>query len=169
MDVLYVFVEGSDDERFFRFYFSTENVKIIQYARMTHKDFTKFLHSISHMKNADYIIIADADGASIDAKKEKVSEKHPVCDTSKVFISQHEIESWYIAGLNSNDSAKYKVKYINCTDSISKEKFETLIPKNFSPVSFKVEILKCFDLQAAINRNTSFGIFANRKRENEPL
>lgn len=163
MDKLYVFVEGSDDERFFRYYFSKKNVKIIQYANMPHKDFANLVQTISHTKNADYIIVADADGASINEKKDKVTEKRPTCDTSKVFISQYEIESWYIAGLNISDSAKYKVKYISCTDSISKEKFKTLIPKGYTSVSFKVEILKCFDLESAKSRNTSFGIFAGTK------
>lgn len=163
MNKLYVFVEGSDDERFFRYYFSKKNVKIIQYANMSHKDFANLVRTISYTSNVDYIILTDADGASIDEKKGKFTEKRPTCDCSKVFISQYEIESWYIAGFNSIDCAKYKIKYIDCTDSVSKEKFETIIPKGFTPVSFKIEILKCFDLESAKKRNTSFRLFANAK------
>lgn len=161
MDKLFIFVEGSDDERFFRHYYSGRNVKMVQYANMPSKEFSSYIQTITHMNAADYIIVADSDGASIDDKKRKIIEKHPICNISKVFISQREIESWYIAGLNRCDSAKYRVKYIFCTDNISKEKFDLLIPKGYTPTSFKVEILKFYDFEEAKYRNASFKIFAN--------
>jgi len=169
MKKLYVFVEGSDDERFVRYYFKNRDVQIIQYANMPYKEFGNLVQTISHTSNADYVVLADADGATIEAKKSKFIKRRPKCSSSKVFISQHEIESWYIAGLNNSNSIKYKVKNISCTDTFSKEEFDKLIPKGFTSISFKVEILKLFDVDLAKSRNTSFEIFASANKRERAL
>ena len=80
----------------------------------------------------------------------------------KVFVSKREIESWYLAGFSQDNAEKYKVKFIYCTDDISKEKFRSMVPKDFNPVSFQVEILKSFDTVLATMRNRSFNIFCTK-------
>ena len=156
--MLFVFVEGSDDERFFKHYYRSSNVKIIQYARMSNKEFTNYVNTIKI--NNDYIVITDSDGATEDEKKKIFVEKHPCCEYSKVYVARWEIESWYLAGWSSKEAEKYKVKYIYNTNQVSKEKFRSLTPKNFDSVSFQMEILKTFDCSLAISRNTSFSTFA---------
>ena len=162
LNMLFVFVEGSDDERFFRHYYSDSTVKIVQYAHMSNKDLTAYLNSINAMQESDYIIITDSDGAEIEAKRKKFIEKHPCCEATKVFVSKREIESWYLAGFSQGNAEKYKVKFIYCTDDISKEKFRSMVPKDFNPVSFQVEILKSFDTVLATMRNRSFNIFCTK-------
>lgn len=162
MDTLFVFVEGNDDERFFNRYFQNAgiNFKIIQYASMSKKEFTNYLKSVS---DKNYIIQVDADGVSIEKRKEKFATRHPVCDISKIFITQQEIESWYIAGLKEDFLEKYKIKCLNNTDNLSKEGFEILIPRKYNLLNFKIEALKFFDQETAKRRNTSFRIFATIK------
>ena len=106
--MLFVFVEGSDDERFFRHYYSDSTVKIVQYAHMSNKDLTAYLNSINAMQESDYIIITDSDGAEIEAKRKKFIEKHPCCEATKVFVSKREIESWYLAGFSQDNAEKYR-------------------------------------------------------------
>jgi len=160
--MFFVFVEGSDDERFFKHYYSDPTVKIVQYSHMTNKELTAYINSVNALPESDYIIITDSDGAEIEAKKRKFVEKHPCCEGSKVFVSKYEIESWYLAGFSQENTEKHKVKYIYCTDDISKEKFRSMIPKTFNPVSFQVEILKSFDTALAVQRNRSFYIFCTK-------
>ena len=157
--MLFVFVEGSDDERFFTHYYSDPTVKIVQYAHMSNKEIKGYINSINAMPECDYIFIADSDGAEIETKKQRFVERHPCCEANKVFVSKQEIESWYLAGFSQENADKYKVKFIYYTDDISKEKFRSMVPKNFNPVSFQVEILKSFDSALAALRNRSFCIF----------
>ena len=55
---------------------------------------------------------------------------------------------------------KYKIKYLPRTDDVSKEKFDSMLPKNQTHISFQREILNNFDSECAKNRNYSFEIFA---------
>lgn len=160
MAKLYIFVEGSDDERFFKSYYDPAKIKIIPYANMPTKDITNYLKSIQSMNNSDYLFFADADGASIDDKTEIISKKYPLCEREKIRIVQWEIESWYLAGLDSLNCAKYKIKYLPHTNDVSKEKFISMLPKGHTRVTFQIEILKCFNQEEAKNRNYSFRVFA---------
>lgn len=162
--MLFVLVEGSDDERFLKHYYSDPSVKIIQYSNMPKKDLKAYIQSINVMPEYDYIIITDSDGAEIETKKKKFVERHPWCDIEKIFVSKQEIESWYLAGFSQENAEKYKMKYIHCTDDISKEKFRSMVPKAFDPVSFQVEILKYFDAILAQKRNQSFRIFCSNEK-----
>lgn len=159
MNQLFIFVEGSDDERFFRHFFPEKNVKIIQYAHMSHQDFRKMIQSTCYIDNADYIVITDADGATVEDKKNKFVDRHPHCDRNKLFVSQREIESWYLAGLNREETLKRKIKYIPNTNEVSKEQFEQLVPKGYSLIHFKREILEIYDFCEARKRNESFNQF----------
>lgn len=160
MTKLFIFVEGSDDKRFFESYYSSIDIKTILYANMTTKEISNYIKSIKSLKNADYIFFADADGASIEDKIDTISKKYPACEKTKIRIVQWEIESWYLAGLDSSKCLKYKIKYLSHTDGVSKEKFISMLPKGMSRVTFQIEILKYFNKEEAKSRNNSFRIFA---------
>ena len=105
--------------------------------------------------------INPADGATVEHKIEKVAQKYPMVDKSKIRIVQREIESWYLAGLDKINCTKYKIKYLERTDEVSKEKFDSMIPKKLDHTSFQIEILKYFDKECAKSRNYSFDSFAS--------
>lgn len=154
-----MFVEGPDDERFFASYFDGTYTRFVKYAIMDKKKVNQFVAAVSHICYADYIFIADSDGMSIEKRKETVVQKYMSISIDKVFVSQREIESWYLAGLNQERSNKYKVRYFDRTDDICKEKFESMVPRGFTPTSFMIEILHCFAINEAISRNLSFSQF----------
>lgn len=159
--MLFIFVEGRDDKRFFESYYKPEKVIFVEYKTMSNKEIQAYINSFSRITTADYLFFADADGASIKDKLDKTAKKYPMCDKSKIRIVQREIESWYLAGLNQTICAKYKVKYIPRTDDVSKEKFNSMVPKGHNHTSFQVEILKHFDKECAKSRNYSFESFAS--------
>ena len=163
MKLLYLLVEGEDDKRFLEAYYHSKcrdlAIRVVKYASWTPKDIANLIRSFSSFRDADYLFFADADGATIESKIDIVKRKHPYCEKSKIRIVQQEIESWYIAGWSENMCAKYKVKYISHTDDLSKEKFNSMIPRGFTHISFQVEILKRYDVELAKSRNVSFRNF----------
>ena len=164
MKLLFLLVEGDDDKRFLEAYYHSKcrdtEIRIIKYASWSPKDISNLIRSFPNFRNADYLFFADADGATIGHKIDVIKKRYPVCDESKIRIVQHEIESWYIAGLSQSMCTKYKVKYVSHTDDLSKEKFDSMIPRGYTHISFQVEILKRYDVELAKSRNISFRSFA---------
>lgn len=160
METLYVFVEGPDDERFFQSHYSNRCVKLIKYANTPPKAINGMLRTLKRQRSP-YIFLTDSDGAAPDAKIEKVLRKFTECEPSQVFVICFEIESWYLAGLNQQDSQKLGIKFISLTDSITKEQFDSLIPKGFSRLDIMLEILQRFDKTSALQRNTSYRYYSN--------
>lgn len=171
---LYVFVEGVDDERFCdKIFFPIFNkkynaVKVIQYAGKTSKKIGNFLKSIDSMRD-DYFFVTDInDKPCVTAKKQKVRETWKVTNEDKIIVIIKEIESWYLAGLDEKALSKLKIScshLLRDTDSLSKEKFDTLIPRKFdSRIDFMLELLKNFSIQTAKQKNRSFNYFFEKHR-----
>lgn len=162
--ILYVFVEGLDDERFFAHYFSVKNIntKIIKYSSLKRRELSSLLRSCTRNGKDKYVFVVDGDHVSIEERIKKALQKYPDCSRECLVVSQEEIESWYLAGLNREQSSKLKVKYITNTDNLTKEKFETMIPSSLNCIRFKIEILKVFDIDEAKSRNHSFCAFAEK-------
>ncbi|MCD6215314.1 MAG: hypothetical protein J7J46_10180, partial [Candidatus Desulfofervidus sp.] len=81
--VLYIFVEGDDDERFFREILLPKlrkkynDTNIIKYAQKSKKfEYTeKFIKSIQKIRNASYIYVTDInDFQYVVTKKQKIKE-----------------------------------------------------------------------------------------------
>jgi len=159
MQPLFVFVEGSDDERFFKKYFSTQQVKFIQYAHMKNKEICQYLRAIKG--NSRYVFIADSDRKLPGEKAKKICEIYKECDIKNVYIVNLEIESWYMAGLSSHCSSKFKIKCLSDTNSFCKEQFNCLVPRKYSRIDFMLEVLRDFDFQEAKMRNNSFRFFSD--------
>ena len=68
--MLFVFVEGSDDRRFFEHYYESTKVKIISYKSMTNKKIASYIETANALKY-DYLFFADADGATVEQKQKK--------------------------------------------------------------------------------------------------
>lgn len=145
--------------RFITYLLRNKEIKIVEYAHMTQQKIKNYIRSIKRIPQADYIFLADADGASVDQKRNKVKTHYPECDIEKIYIVQREIESWYLAGVNSDIYPLIKEKITN-TDDVSKEKFLSMIPKNYTKILFMSEILQRYNLSLACSRNTSLAYFA---------
>ena len=165
---LFIWVEGEDDVRFFNKVIKPildkkyNWVEVIAYARMAKKEIDGFLRSIKAMK-AEYIYVTDInDAPCITAKKQQIQSQLKNIAKDKIIVVKKEIESWYLAGVGDVESEKLKIRNFRNTDSISKECFDNLIPKGFdSKIDFMLEILKCFSIKIARQKNKSFRYFTN--------
>lgn len=166
---LFIWVEGNDDERLFTkiikpiFQNSYNWIEVRPYANMKKGKLINYLVSIQSM-NADYIYVSDINNSPcITAKKQKIKDKYPSIDESRIAIIVREIESWYLAGLNNNESKNLKIKMTQATDDITKEQFDQFQPKQFeSRIDFMLEILNRFSIDTAKQKNTSFGYFLRK-------
>lgn len=158
MSMLYLFVEGSDDERFFRNHYANRNIKTINYANMTPKLVNNMLRGIKR-GDSSYLFFADSDGCSSDVRIQRTISKYTECEASQVVVVCFEIESWYLAGLNQPDAQKMGVKFVSITDTVTKEQFNSLIPRKKNRLEFILEILQKFDREGALQRNASYRRF----------
>jgi len=165
---LFVWVEGTDDERFFErtvratFEQTYDQVSVVRYAKRKRTKIRGYLNSIKAMP-ADCIFLADINAEPcVTAKKQKLQESYGI-EGDRVIVVVMEIESWYLAGLGDEASAELGVPVLKDTDSLTKEGFNSLIPQRFdSRIDFTVEILKRFCTGMAKGKNGSFRYFAER-------
>lgn len=170
--MLYLFIEGDDDERFFQIIIKPilekyyDSIVLWKYAKETKKKINNFLKSIKAMNN-DYLFFTDINHSPcVTATKQgKLSIlKHIKPD--RIIVVIKEIESWYFAGLNIEGLKILGINHKNIpdiTDNLTKEQFNRLIPDKFdSRIDFMQEILKYFSLRTAKQKNKSFGYFLDR-------
>ena len=160
--MLHVFVEGPDDESFFSkiygIYFGTFN--FVQYAGWPHAKINSFIYTIGCMPDNDYIFFSDADGKPVEERKDILLRRYSNLVSSKLFIVQYEIESWYYAGASETTCQKLKLKqYIYNTDNITKEDFYSRLPQRSDRKFIMAELLELYELGVATSRNTSLSIF----------
>jgi hypothetical protein len=163
MGYLYVFLEGSDDERFFKWYFNKCYLHFITYACQKPSKINNYIRSINKLPSARYLFIGDSDNDSPKVAKDKILKRFPAVNRERVVIVQREIESWYLAGLEAAKCSKLNVKYYPYTNNISKEQFDSLIPKEYSSrINFMIEILKEYNLRLGRERNKSLDTFCSK-------
>jgi hypothetical protein len=168
---LFVWVEGPDDLRFFKWVVQPvletkyRSVQVVQYSEETPAMVKNFLRTIAQMGNA-YIFVSDADDAPcITSKKARLKEKFgDALDEAKILVVKREIESWYFAGLNAKKVRALGIRHnYPYTDAISKEDFNNAMPGRFtSRTDFMIEILKVFSLEEAKGRNDSLRYFVEK-------
>lgn len=166
---LFIFIEGEDDQRFFKEIIEPKilkkynYVKMITYANMKKEKIKNFLKSIKEIE-ADYIYVTDINNSPcVTAKKEEIQNKLKNIEKEKIIVVIKEIESWYLAGLDSKSAKKLGVGVFKDTNTITKEEFNDSIPKKFSSrVDFLIEILKVFSIDVAKQKNNSFRYFIEK-------
>lgn len=173
---LFIFIEGNDDEYFIneivsRHLLPEMNIKPWRYSQKPKEKIENFINSINSME-ADYIFITDFDEAnSLEVREKELRTEFPFINCDNLVIVKNEIESWYIAGINSesgieNECSKElrKIKVPDDTETFRKEHFDNIIPCSFkdSKIDFLKEILKCFDISLAKERNNSFKNFVDK-------
>ena len=160
--MLHIFFEGPDDERFFTKIYGKYfgDFKPIQYSGWPPAKINNFIRSISCMPDSDYIFLGDADGKTIDEKKDLLIHRYSHLDNNKVFIVQYEIESWYYAGASAEICRKLKLKsFIHNTDSLKKEDFNATLPQKGDRKFIMAQILEFYEIELAISRNQSLSYF----------
>ncbi|MGP3778322.1 hypothetical protein ACTWKD_05740 [Halanaerobium saccharolyticum] len=165
---LYILVEGNDDERFFKeiikplFEDEYEQILIWQYAQQKYKKIRKFIESINSM-GADYFFVGDLDqNNNVIEKKEEILANFKNLSFKKIIVVIKEIESWYLAGLDSETSSAIGVQNFERTDHLFKEDFNDLLESVYdSRIDFMWEIIKVFSLKTAAKKNSSLNYFLN--------
>ena len=167
--MLHVFIEGPDDERFFSKIYGAcfGTFRFIQYAGWPPAKINSFIRSMCCMPDSDYIFLGDADGKTIEEKKEILTKRYSNLDINKLFIVQYEIESWYYAGASIQTCQKLKLKqYVYNTDGVTKEQFNNKLPQKTDRKFVMAELLELYELGVATRRNSSLSLFdMNMKKE----
>lgn len=166
---LYIWVEGPDDRRFFERIIcpqlgnAYDSVRIVTYADKSKKWRGNFMKSIAAMK-ADYLYVADINRTPcVSARKAALGRSLTELGEDRCIIAVTEIESWYLAGLDEQGCAAVGIKPVRNTDSISKERFDAVMPKRFdSRIDFMSEVLNRFRTDIAKTKNKSFAYLAAR-------
>jgi hypothetical protein len=171
---LYVFLEGPDDERFFKAIlqplFEAEGnfVKPVLYSGMIPSQVQALLKTVKVADHLTYLFFCDLDrqgdsSLCITKRKEKISEKYGKhVEMARMVVVREEMEAWYLAGITSANKQKLKLPPYTTTDSITKEAFTSMIPNHFtSSNDFMIEILKEYSLSYAVSEatNTSLRYF----------
>ena len=88
--MLHCFIEGPDDETFFKKVFSDIEVDFYQYSQKPSIKVNKYIQVIKQL-NEPYIFFADADGDNCQSKKNKILKKYQMVEENNLFIVQFEI------------------------------------------------------------------------------
>jgi len=167
---MYIFVEGDYDVRFFEciihkyHLYPKYTVLIIKYQQKRNSIIKNYIKKINARDNQDYIFVTDMDSTDYPcytSRKQKRKTEYGV-KNKKIIVVKEEIESWFMAGLSEDCPEDFRnINIIKNTDNFTKEDFEAIIPSRFkgSEIDFMLEILKCFSLEFAVNRNTSLDYF----------
>ena len=169
MSKIYVFVEGVDDNRFFekivkpRLEKLYTEVKIQEYRQKSDAKIMDFLRSIEKMGD-DYIFVVDIDGfPCITVRKQNKLDTIKGLKERNIYVVKHEIESWYLAGLDSGSCRKFRIEYRAETSTLTKNYFDQLryIKQNTHTLSM-IEMLEVFDINVARKQNASFDYFCKK-------
>lgn len=163
--MLHCFVEGPDDETFFKQLFCCGDIYFYQIAHKSVVKVNQYLKSLKQMKEP-YIFFVDADGDKITDKTSKILLKYSELETDYLYIVQFEIESWLLAGVDKSfgDKNKFKKYYLH-TDNVTKEMFlRNIESTRETKLNIVLKILSVFDSSLAETRNESFRIFYNKNR-----
>lgn len=167
---LIVFVEGPHDELFFRRILQPElsrvyrSVTVIPHS--AEKDaFVDGICSVCKTNGERYALVVDRDSAEYPCRtecKSRWTRRYPQVDDAQVHIVEEEIEGWYLAGAASATLRTHGILQTIDTSTLTKEDFERLVPKEFTPLQFKAELLGGYSLPHARARNASLDRFCMR-------
>ncbi len=172
MSSLRILIEGNDDQRFIdnviRPHISKINpalILTIQYAQDRKSNIDKIIQRFN-AKNQKYILLGDYDSSEkcITLKKDELIETLTHLDNNAIFIVKDEIESWFLAGMNSDLEIFNEFDIPDDTEGITKEMFDEMIDESHfdSRIDLMKEISKSYDFDLATKRNNSFKYFIEK-------
>lgn len=167
---LFVFVEGTDDERFVSdiiipiIFDRYDHIRIVLYAEEKKIKINNYIKSINSM-GGYYFFLRDFDNTTcVTKRRNDTLQKYRRLTLGKIMIVINEIESWYLAGVSNSFSSSYKISIPRDTSDITKESFNAIMPSTFSSrIDFMIELLKNYTVSRAIKRNNSFKYFIGKK------
>lgn len=162
--MLYIFVEGTDDELFFRSVFSDRltECQYVPYAHMKNEKLNSFIQSIECIPYATYLFLADADGKDDSTRIGELLDGCPALSSQNIWIVRYEIESWYYAGLTISDGKKLGLRrYQEDTNTLTKEQFVAKLLRPSEKAYIMQRILELYNLACAVGRNESLSRFSN--------
>jgi len=168
IDMLYVFLEGPDDERYFSkvIFPFLEACSFVRYANMQNAKVNNFIQTIDQNSSWDYIFLGDADGKTIEDRKTHLLSKYNKLSAEKIFIVQYEIESWYYSGASEEECRKLKLKHFELnTDTLTKEQFYSKLDRPSDKKYVMERLLDVYSLSLAVTRNFSLNLFSEKINE----
>jgi len=167
--MLYILVEGNDDERFMNRIVIPElkcernSVQIFKYRNHRNKKVTSLVKSITRMGDK-YIFIGDYNKCVCYSQvKLRIKRKYKIIDEKLSFVAKMEIESWYCAGLSDAEQNKYKIRKRN-TENINKEEFNRCVSRAGydSRIQYMSDLLENYKIEVAKKKNNSFKYFIDK-------
>ena len=168
IDMLYVFLEGPDDERYFSKIILPllSPCTLVRYANMPNAKVNNFIQTIDKNTSWDYIFLGDADGKTIEDRKAHLLSKYNKLSAEKIFIVQYEIESWYYSGATEEECRKLKLKhFVLNTDTLTKEQFYSKLDRPSDKKYVMERLLDVYSLPFAVTRNFSLNLFSKNINE----
>ena len=169
---LFLFVEGDDDERFFRLVLEPllrarwDQIHYVQFSQKRAKKVRAYLQSIERIEGASYLYVRDQDRLPcVTAAKEEVLWAYAHIDPQRIQIVQSEIESWYCAGIREDHPELGTRTVATCADTreVTKEQFEQeILGKRGPRAAEMMAVLESFDLDRAARRNGSLRYFLEK-------
>ena len=169
MPRLNIFVEGSDDVRFFERTLTPalgaryDEVRLIPYASLRRIVVDRLIRGIERLGD-EYVIVADIDAEpSVRAKKGVILRRFDRAEPGAIAVVVMEIESWYVAGADDGFLRECGLSPPGSTDLLTKEEFNALVPRRYiSRVEFMLDLLESFSLERGGDRNRSLEFFLRR-------
>lgn len=170
MNKLFLYIEGDHDEIFANFILAdylrqSKSIELwpIKYAEKPPKLINKDIKSKS---DYNYLFLSDLDNeehACITARKEDRIKNYKYLDWSSIIIVREEIESWYLAGIDTSLDQFSSLDVPDNTEGIDKETFDEMI-KDISEYKKDalIEIAKNYNFDLAVKRNKSFKYFLDK-------
>ena len=169
---LFVFVEGKEDIIFVKnvihniFIKHSINVIPIPYQKTRNHDVINHIKT-SKAKNQDYVLLSDLDSHTYPCitsrKDQRIEELDCEITPDKIIIVVEELESWCLAGIDTNIGEYSDFVIPENTDNITKEDFDEILSKTsfnknklFNYLSFN------FNPDLAVKRNKSFKYFLEK-------
>ena len=161
---LILFVEGKDDRRFAESVLCPlaeplfDHVEVYEYAEGNPAKVRSYINQIRFVPDWSYVFIADFDqGPCVTLRKDQLVSRYGNLDAGRIMIVSREIESWYLAGLDSDSCHDLGVQFLRDTNDATKERFDNMTPSRFeNRADFMVEVLNKYNTETARIRNVSF-------------
>lgn len=177
--ILFVFVEGQDDEKFINAFVRDKKclskkyrtIKCIRYGEgWTASKINKYIKKSITKLGHDYIFLADADFEGrincFPMRKTKLMETYNLPDADRIWVVIQEIESWFLAGFDSKFCKKEKLAFKSNTENVTKEVFDKIDlnkrkKSHNQLIDFLIRKKSAFSFDEVKKRNTSLKRFYN--------
>ncbi|MDR0911615.1 MAG: hypothetical protein LBM96_03315 [Methanobrevibacter sp.] len=167
--LLYIFVEGDDDEQLFNNIIVPNLVLsaiVVKFSQASKVMINNLISEAKSKENMDYVFVCDYDSKNgypcLTARKNHFLNEFRNLEENKMVIVDEEIESWYYCGINKNEKIFNDLNF-NISPNCSKEEFLNLFSSNtYFKRTYRMEILKTFDFKKAYSTNESFKYFIHK-------